>query len=171
MKPHLWRATIFSWEFMLSNFIWFNISNVLLLFNYWDEFLDIYCDFRIHVMIWDKSHLIDCLDFSFIKTLDIHCVSFYGYIWWFGLNRISFVICAKNGFSEWFNEFFKDSRTYIRFERWELRICIHNHENMLLWFSGCGFQNLSTFFFCFVFIYFSYVFFYSKKKSQNLELG
>lgn len=140
MKHHLRRATIFSWEFLLSNFIGFNIFNILLLFNFWDYFLDIYCDFRIHVMIWELSHLIDCLDFSFIKTLDIHCVSFYGYIWWFGSNLISFVICTKNGFSEWFNEFLKHSRIYKSFFlRWELWISINEYENMLLWFGGCEF--------------------------------
>jgi hypothetical protein len=162
MKPHLWRVTIFSWEFTLSDFIWFNIFNVLLLFNYWDDFLDIYCDFRIHVMIWDKSHLIDCLNFSFIRTLDIHCVSFNGYIWWFGLNRISFVICAKNGFSEWFNEWFneflKHSRTCIRFVRWELWICIDTMRICCYDLVGVDFKTSVLFLlFSFILFYFSVI--------------
>jgi hypothetical protein len=144
MKPHHWRATIFSCKFILSDFILFNFSNVLLLFNLWN---DSWIYTVIYGYMWwfeivSKNWL---LGFLFIKTLDIHCVSFYGYIWWFGLNRISFVIYAKNGFIEWFNNFFKHSKTYIRFVWWELRMCIVEHENMLLWFGGCGFQNLSIF--------------------------
>jgi hypothetical protein len=121
--------------------------------------LDIYCDLRIHVMIWD-SFINWLLGFLFIKTLDIHCVSFYGYIWCFGLNWISFVICAKNGFIEWFNEFLKYSRTYIRFVWWELWMCIDEHENMLLWFGGYRFQNLSIFSFVFILLYLVYIFFF-----------
>jgi hypothetical protein len=154
MKPHHWRATIFSCKFILSDFIWFNFFNVLLLFNLWD---DSWISFMIQGYIWWFEIISHnwLLRFLFIKTLDIHCVSFYGYIWWFGLNRISFVICAKNEFIEWFNDFFKHSRTYIRVVWWELRMCIDEHENMLLWFGGCGFQNLSTFsFVLFYFIYF-----------------
>jgi len=159
MKPHHWRATIFLCKFILSDFIWFNFSNVLLLFNLWN-------DSWISIVIYGYMWWIEIvshnwlLGFLFIKTLDIHSVSFYGYIWWFGLNRISFVIFAKSGFIEWFNDFLKHSRTYLRFVWWELRMCIDEHENILLWFGGYGFQNLSTFsFVLFYFIYFMLFFF------------
>jgi hypothetical protein len=151
MKHHHWRATIFSCKFILSDFIWFNFSNVLLLFNLRN---DSWISIVIYGYMWwfeIVSHNW-LLGFLFIKMLDIHCVSFYGYIWWFGLNRISFVICAKNGFIEWFNDFLKHSKAYIRFVWWELRMCIDEHDNMLLWFGGCGFQNLSIF--SFVLFYF-----------------
>jgi len=96
---------------------------------YWD-------DSCISIMISGYMWWFEIVSFNwllrFIKTLDIHCISFYGYIWWFGLNRISFVICAKNGFIEWFTDFLKYSRTYIRFVWWELRMCIDEHENILL---------------------------------------
>ena len=138
MKPHNWRATIFSCKFILSDFIWFNFFNVLLLFNLWN---DSWISIVIYGYMWWFEIVLHnwLLGFLFIKTLDIHCVSFYGYNWWFGLNRISFVICAKNGFIEWFNDFLKHSRTYIGFVRWEFWICINKHWNMLLWFGGCGF--------------------------------
>jgi hypothetical protein len=151
MKHHHWGATIFSCKFILSDFIWFNFSNVLLLFNLWN---DSWISIVIYGYMWwfeIVSHNW-LLGFLFVKMLDIHCVSFYGYIWWFGLNRISFMICAKNGFIEWFNDFSKHSKAYIRFVWWELRMCIDEHDNMLLWFGGCGFRNLSTF--SFVLFYF-----------------
>jgi hypothetical protein len=151
MKPHHWRTTIFSCKFILSDFIWFIFSNVLLLFNLRN---DSWISFVIQEYIWWFEIISHnwLLGFLIIKTLDIHCVSFYGYIWWFGLNRISFVICAKKGFIEWFNDFLKHSRTYIRFVWWEIRMCNDEHENMLLSFGGCRFQNLSTF--SFVLFYF-----------------
>jgi hypothetical protein len=125
MKPHHWRATIFSCKFILSNFISFNFSYVLLLFNLWN---DSRISFVIQGYIWWFEIILHnwLLRFLFIKMLDIHCVSLYGYIWWFGLNRISFVICANNGFIEWFNYFFKHSRTYIRVVWWELQCVLMN---------------------------------------------
>jgi hypothetical protein len=159
MKPHHWRETKFSCKFILSDFIWFNFSNFLLLFNLWN---DSWISIVIYGYMWwfEIISLNWLLGFLFIKTLDIYCVSFYGYIWWFVLNQISFVIYAKNGFIEWFNDFLKHSRTYIRFVWWELQMCIDEHKNMLLWFGGCGFQNLSTFsFVLFYFIYFMLFFF------------
>jgi hypothetical protein len=107
-------ATIFSCKFMLSDFMSFWFLIVLLQFNYWD-------DSWISIVIYEYMWWFEIVSFNwlpgflFIKVLYIHCVSFFGYIWWFGLNRISFLICAKNGFIEWFNDFLQHSRTYIRF--------------------------------------------------------
>jgi hypothetical protein len=166
MKTHHWRATIFSCKFILSDFMSFWFLIALFQFNYW---YDSWIFIAIYGYIWwfEIVSFNWLLEFLFIKTLDIYCVLFYGYIWWIGLNWISFVICAKNGFIEWFNDFLKYSRTYIRFVWWKLRMCIDEHENMLLWFGGCGLQNLSTF--CFVLFYLCFYFIYQNQ--IVLELG
>jgi len=100
--------------------------------------LGIYCDFRIHVMIWGLVGFYLSKPWVFIMFCSTG--TFDDLV----KNRVSFLICSKNGFIEWFKRFLKQSRTNIRFVWWELQMCVDEHENMLLWFGGCGFLNLRT---------------------------
>jgi hypothetical protein len=97
--------------FMLVYAIWvhgFDFS--LFYFDFWDYFW-------ISLVISRYKWWFDIVSLNwwlgFSCMLDIHCVSFYGYIW-FSWNYISFVICGIMDSLNDLNYFWSKSRTYLR---------------------------------------------------------
>jgi hypothetical protein len=133
MKPHHWRETMFSCLFMLFEFMGFWFLIVLLLF-------DFLYDFWISLVIFGYKWWFEVVSFNWLlrfylskrwvfivfrstSTFDdlvknrvfIVIYSLNGYNGWFEEHRVSFLICVKNGFIEWFKRFLKQSRIYLRF--------------------------------------------------------
>jgi len=128
---------------MLFDFMGFWFLVVLLSFHYWDNSW-------VSIVIFRYMWWFEIVSFNYL-------VGFYLSKHWVFIvfrstgrfddlvqSRVSLVIRAKNGFIEWLKRFLKQSRTNIRFVWWELQMCIDKHENMLLWFGGCGYLTLRT---------------------------
>jgi hypothetical protein len=152
---------MFSCLFMLFEFMGFWFLIVLLLFGFWD-------DFWVSLVISGYKWWLEVVSFNWLlrfylskcwifivfrstgtfvylvkNQVSIVICSLKGYNGWFGEHLVSFVICVKNRFIEWFKRFLKQSRAYLRF--------------VWLWFGGCGFLNLTTLSFVFLSLCFHFV--------------
>jgi hypothetical protein len=117
-------------------------------------FLDISCDFRIHVMIWDS--FIKLMAWVFIYQNVGYSVCFILWIHLMIQSKLDiFCDLCKNGFVEWFKQFLKQSRAYLRFACENFKICVMSMRICCYDLVGVDSKTLEPF----IFIYFVYVFF------------